>query len=144
MPCQPGDCGGEGWRLSGGASKVDRGARVILLVTIEFGFFNLRFSRNTLLEHFSLLGGCHRVPLLQISRKALELKQCSRAPRHIRNGGAFPRSTLTEFSEAIRFAIVSAQASLLPSFILLVGAPPHLLLHSGNAASIDMWGFGRQ
>ena len=144
MPCQPGDCGGEGWRLSGGASKVDRGLRVILLVTIEFGFPNCWFFRNTILEHFSLLGGCHRVPLLQISRITSELKQFPRAPRHIRNGGAFPPSTLTDFSEAIRFAIVSAQASLLPSFILLVGAPPHLSLHYGNAASIDRWGFGRQ
>ena len=69
----PGDCGGEGWRLSGGASKVYRGARVILPVAMEFGFFNCRFFRNTIYEHFSLLCGCHRVSFFQISRKPSEL-----------------------------------------------------------------------
>ena len=111
---------------------------------MEFGFFNFRFFRNTTFEHFSLLSGCHRVAFFQISRQASELKQFPRAPRRIRNGGAFPQSTLTDFSEAIRFVIVSARVSLLPSFILLVGAPPHFPLHYGNAAFIDRWDFGRQ
>ena len=69
-----------------------RGISVILVVAIEFGFFNYRFSRNLFLRHFSILGGCHRVRLLQISWKALELDHFRRKTgKEIRVGRPEPK-----------------------------------------------------
>ena len=67
--------------------KTKKQPRVILLVTMRFGFYNFRFFRNTILEHFSLLGGCHRARLLQISRKASELKHFRRNTVKTKTGG---------------------------------------------------------